>query len=141
VEKLTGKEEIEEHLIARNVEQFSHAWSTPFGYTPLGKELDHTGDSHMADDIYNGTLDHEALGNEAINTIVNQLRKHPAIQQIISPIITGEDLKSALKCVPENTALLDSGQRVHHYKAGWTIDALTMTVEPPLVEWSGSSNS
>jgi hypothetical protein len=29
--KLTGKEEIEEHLIARNVEQFSHAGATPFG--------------------------------------------------------------------------------------------------------------
>jgi hypothetical protein len=29
--QLTGKEEIEEHLIARNVEQFSHAGSTPFG--------------------------------------------------------------------------------------------------------------
>jgi hypothetical protein len=34
--KLTGKEEIEEHLIARNVEQFSHAGATPFGYTPMG---------------------------------------------------------------------------------------------------------
>jgi hypothetical protein len=56
--QLTGKEEIDENLIARNVEQFSHAVATPFGYTSLGQELGHTGDSRMADDIYNGTLDH-----------------------------------------------------------------------------------
>jgi hypothetical protein len=65
------------------VDQFSHAGATPFGYTPLGKEFGHTGDSHMADDIYNGTLDHEALYDEFINAIVNQLIKHPAIQQIL----------------------------------------------------------
>jgi hypothetical protein len=41
--KLTGKEEIEEHLIAINVDQFSHAGATPFGYTPLGKDIGHTG--------------------------------------------------------------------------------------------------
>jgi hypothetical protein len=102
--QLTGKEEIEEHLIARNVDQLSHAGTTPIGYTPLGKELGHTGDSHMADDIHNGTLDHEALDDEAINAIVHQLRKHPEIQQILAPIITEEDFKSAFKCVPEKTA-------------------------------------
>jgi hypothetical protein len=61
--QLTGNEEIEEHLIVRNVEQFSHAGAMPFGYTPLGKELYHTGDSPMADEIYNGILDHEALND------------------------------------------------------------------------------
>jgi hypothetical protein len=70
------------------VEQLSHAGATPFGYTPLGKELGHTGDSHIADDIYNETIDHEALNDEAIDAIVTQLRKHPAIKQIISPIVT-----------------------------------------------------
>jgi hypothetical protein len=99
------------------VEQLSHAGATPFGYTPLGKELGHTGDSPMAVDIYNGTLDHEALDDEAINAIVNQTRKHPAIQKIISPIITEEDFKSAFKCIPEKTALSFSGRGVHHYKA------------------------
>jgi hypothetical protein len=112
----TGKEEIEEHLISRNVKQLSHTGATPFGYTPLGKELCHTGDSHMEDDIYNGTLDHEALGDGAINFIVTQLRKNPAIQQIISPIVTEEEFKSALKCIPENTASSYSGRGVHHYK-------------------------
>jgi hypothetical protein len=45
------REEIEEHLNARNVEKFSHAGATPFGYTPLGKDIGHTGNSPMADDI------------------------------------------------------------------------------------------
>jgi hypothetical protein len=71
----------------------------------------------MADDIYNGTLDHEALDDEAINVIENHPRNHPAIQQIISPIITEEDFKSAFKCVPEKAASSFSGQGVHHYKA------------------------
>jgi hypothetical protein len=37
--QLTRKEEIEEHLIARNVEQLSHAGETPFGYTPWARSL------------------------------------------------------------------------------------------------------
>jgi hypothetical protein len=111
--QLTGKEEIEEHLIARNVEQFSHAGSTPFGDTPLGKELGHTDDSSMTDTIHNGIIDHEALNDDDINAIVTQLRK----QKIILPIVTEEDLKSAFKCVPEKTASSYSGRGVHHYKA------------------------
>jgi hypothetical protein len=90
------------------VEKFSHAGATPFGYTPLGKELGHTGDSRMADDIFNGTLDHAELDDEAINAIVKQL---------LSPIITEKDFKSAFKCVPEKTASSFSGRGVHHYKA------------------------
>jgi hypothetical protein len=86
------------------VEQLSHAGATPFGYTPLGKELGPTGDSRMTDNIFNGTLDHAALDDEAINAIVNQLRKHPEMQKILSPIITEEDFKSAFKCVSEKTA-------------------------------------
>jgi hypothetical protein len=116
--QLTGKEEIEEQLITRNVEQFSHAGATPFGYTPLGKELGHIGDWPMTDGIYNGTLDHEALDDEATNVVVTQLIKHPAIQQIISPIVTAnQDFKIAFKCVPENIASSYSGREVHHYKA------------------------
>jgi hypothetical protein len=53
--KIENKEEVERHLIDRNVEQFSHAGSTLFGYTVWGKELGHTGDSDMADSILNGT--------------------------------------------------------------------------------------
>jgi hypothetical protein len=56
-------------LIKRNVEQFSHAGSTPFGHTDLGKDLGHTGDSQMAQDIYDGTLQHDALSDEAIYAI------------------------------------------------------------------------
>jgi hypothetical protein len=83
----------------------------------LGKELGHTGDWSMADDIYNGTLDHEALDDEAINAIVIQLRKHPVIQQIMLPIVKEEDFKRAFKCVPEKTASSYSGRGVRHYKA------------------------
>jgi hypothetical protein len=96
------------------VEQFSHAGATPFGYMPLGEELDHTGESPMAADIYNGTLDHEALDDKAINAIVIQLRKHPEIQKILSPIVTEEDFKNSFKCVPQKTASSYSGQGVHH---------------------------
>jgi hypothetical protein len=35
--KIEDKEEVEHHLIARNVEQFSHAITTPFGITDLEK--------------------------------------------------------------------------------------------------------
>jgi hypothetical protein len=85
--KIQGKESIEE-IAQRNMEQFSHAGKTPFGYTPLGEELGHTGDTQMAEDILDGTLEHEALRDNAIQVIVKQLRQHPTIQQIIEPIIT-----------------------------------------------------
>jgi hypothetical protein len=86
------------------MEQFSHAVNTPFGYTLLGEELGHLGDTQMAEDILDGTLENEALRDEEIQEIVKQLRQHPAIQQIIKPIITVEDFKSTFKCVPEKTA-------------------------------------
>jgi hypothetical protein len=104
-------------LIKRNVEQFSHTGATPFGYTDLGKDLGHTGDSQMAQDIHDGTLQHNALSDEAIYEIVVQLRKQPAIDKIIKPVVLPEDFKSAFKCVPEKTASSLSGRGVHHYKA------------------------
>jgi hypothetical protein len=54
--RIDTKEQVEALLIDRNVEQFSHAGNAPFGYTALGDELGHTGDTLMADDICNGTL-------------------------------------------------------------------------------------
>jgi hypothetical protein len=71
----------------------------------------------MAEDILDGTLEHESLRYDAIQAIVKQLRQHPTIQQIIKPIITVEDFKSAFKCVPEKTASSYSGRGYHHYKA------------------------
>jgi hypothetical protein len=38
-QQIVGKTQVEEHLIERNVEQFSHAGATPLGYTDLGREL------------------------------------------------------------------------------------------------------
>jgi hypothetical protein len=42
--RIDTKEQVEELLINRNIKQFSHAGDTPFGYTPLGDELGHTGE-------------------------------------------------------------------------------------------------
>jgi hypothetical protein len=57
--KIENKAEVESHLIDRNVEHFSHAGRTLFGYTALRTELVCTGDIDMAENILNGTLDHE----------------------------------------------------------------------------------
>jgi hypothetical protein len=108
---------VEEHLNERNVKQFSRAGKTPFGYTALGKELGHTGDSPMADDIYDGVLEHEALSDPAIRAIVDQLKKHLLLEKIIKTIVTAEDFKLAFKCVPYKTDSSPSGRGVHHYKA------------------------
>jgi hypothetical protein len=78
--KVEDKEIMEEHLMERNIAQFSHAGKTPFGYSDLGAKLGHTGDSQMANDISEGTLQHECLSNEAIRAILNQLRDHPMVQ-------------------------------------------------------------
>jgi hypothetical protein len=57
---------MEEHLMERNIEQFSHAGKTPFRYSNLGSELGHTGDSQMANIILEVTFQHECLSNEVI---------------------------------------------------------------------------
>jgi hypothetical protein len=49
--KVEDKETMEEHMMERNIEQFSHAGDTPFRYSDLGAELGHTGDSQMANDF------------------------------------------------------------------------------------------
>jgi hypothetical protein len=36
-QQIVGKTQVEEHLIERNVEQFSHAGTTPLGYTDMGR--------------------------------------------------------------------------------------------------------
>jgi hypothetical protein len=64
--RIDMKEQVKALLIDRNVEQFSHAGNTPFAYTALGDELGHTGDTMMADAIYNGTLEHRSLTHHAI---------------------------------------------------------------------------
>jgi hypothetical protein len=71
----------------------------------------------MAEAILDGTFEHEPLSDDALSAIVKQLRKHPAVREIIQPIVTEADFKSAFKCVPEKTALSFSVWGVHHYKA------------------------
>jgi hypothetical protein len=71
----------------------------------------------MKQSIYDGTLVHDALIDNAIQAIVEQLRKYPAIEKILTPVVTPEDFKSAFKCVPERTSSFFSGRGVHHYKS------------------------
>jgi hypothetical protein len=104
-------------LIARNVEQFRHAGATPFGFTDLGKELGHTGGSAMAEEILDGILEHDCMKDEAIQAIFQQLKRHPTIQVILTPIVSAKDFQSCFKCVPEKTASSYSGRLVPHYKA------------------------
>jgi hypothetical protein len=87
------------------------------GYTELGRELDHTGDTTMAEAILEGTFVYDSLSDDALAAIVKQLRKHPAIAEIIEPIVTEADFKTAFKCVPEKTASSFFGRGGHHYKA------------------------
>jgi hypothetical protein len=115
--QIIGKDYLEDHLIQRNVEQFSLAGETPFGYSPPGKELGHTGDSEMADAIHEGTLEHEALSDAAINVVLKQLQKHPALDRVLNPAVTEDDFKTAFKYVREKTASSYSGRGVEHYKA------------------------
>jgi hypothetical protein len=114
---IEGKDAVEDRIIQWNVEQLSHAGQPPFGYTDLGKELVHTGDSPRTNDIYDIILKHDALSDPTIQSIEDQLKKHPLLVKIIKPTVTPEDFKSAFKCVPEKTASLLSGGGVHHYKA------------------------
>jgi hypothetical protein len=102
--RIDTKEQVEELLINRNIEQFSHAGDTPFGYTPLGEELGHTGDTRMADDIYNGTLEHISLTDHAIKSIVKQLRKYPLLTTILYPEVKTEDFISCFGCIAEQTS-------------------------------------
>jgi hypothetical protein len=71
----------------------------------------------MAEAILDGIFEHESLTDEALTAILQQLQKHPNVQEIIQPIITEADFKSEFKCVPEKTASSFSGRGVHTYKA------------------------
>jgi hypothetical protein len=115
--QIVGKTQVEEHLIERNVKQFSHAGATPLGYTDLSRELGNTGDTPMAEAILDGTFGHESLTDEALAAILQQLWKHPSVKESIQPIITEADFNSAFKCMPENMAYSFSGRGVYHYKA------------------------
>jgi hypothetical protein len=77
--QIVGKVQVEEHLIERNVEQFSHTGATPLGYTEFGRELGHTGKTPMAEAILDGTFEHDSLSNDALAAIVKQLLRYPAV--------------------------------------------------------------
>jgi hypothetical protein len=102
--QIGGKVQVEEHLIERNIEKFSDAGATPLGYTEVGRELGHTGDTPMAEAILEGTFVYDSLSNDALAAIVKQLRKHPAVTEIIQSIVAEVDFKTAFKCAPEKMA-------------------------------------
>jgi hypothetical protein len=55
--------------------------------------------------------------NEAIRAIVGELKWHPTIQGMLSPIVTTADFQSCFKCVPEKMKSSYSGRSIPHYKA------------------------
>jgi hypothetical protein len=71
----------------------------------------------MADAIYNGTLEHISLTDPALRAIVKQLRKHPLLTKMISPVVTTEDFISCFGCVADKTSSSPSGRHVGHYLA------------------------
>jgi hypothetical protein len=86
--RIDTKEQAEALLINRNIKQLLHAGDTPFGYTPLVNELGQPGDTLMADNIYNGTLEHRSLTDHDIEVIVKQLCNHPLLTKMIYPVVT-----------------------------------------------------
>jgi hypothetical protein len=52
-----------------------------------------------------------------LHAIVKQLRRHPVIQKISKPVITVDDFRSAVKCVPGKTASSYSVRGIPQYKA------------------------
>jgi hypothetical protein len=67
------------------------------GYTHLRKELGHAGDIGMAESILKGTLDNKLVEDEEIRGIVEKLKRHPAIQAILTHIVTANDFQSCFK--------------------------------------------
>jgi hypothetical protein len=95
------------HLL--QYDKFPHAGATPFGITRLGRELGHTGDTPMADAIYNDSLYHPVLVDRAIWAIVDQLKEHPILQLLIDPVVTLDDDNSCFRCVAEEITSYPSG--------------------------------
>jgi hypothetical protein len=78
--QIVGKTQVGEHLIERNVKQFSHAGAAPLGYTDLGRELGHMRDTPMDEAILDGTFKHQSLTDKALMDILQQPRKYPSVQ-------------------------------------------------------------
>jgi hypothetical protein len=57
------------------------------------------------------------MKDEAIRAIVQQLKIHPTIQGILTPILSVKDFQSFFKYVPAKIAPSYSGRSVPHYKA------------------------
>jgi hypothetical protein len=68
----------------------------------------------MAEEILDGTLEHECMKDESSRSIFQQLKRHPTIQGILTPIVSVKYFQSCFKCVPDKTASSYSGRAVPH---------------------------
>jgi uncharacterized paraquat-inducible protein A len=57
------------------------------------------------------------LSDKSPRAIIQQLKKHRILQQIIKPIVAPEDLKFCFQCELENKSSSPSGCHVGHYEA------------------------
>jgi hypothetical protein len=71
--QIFGKDQVEEHLIENNVEQCYHAGATPLGFMELGQALAHTGDTPMVEAILESTFEQDALSDDSLAAIVQQM--------------------------------------------------------------------
>jgi hypothetical protein len=71
----------------------------------------------MADDIYNGTLEHISLTDHAKKATVKQLRKDPLLTKMIYPVVTTEDFVACFGCAAEKKSASPSRRHVGHYLA------------------------
>jgi hypothetical protein len=67
--------------------------------------------------ILDGTLDHDCIKDDVAWAIVQQLKSHPTIQGILTPIVSEKAFQSCFKYVPEKMASSYSSRSVPQYKA------------------------
>jgi hypothetical protein len=59
---------------------------------------------------------------EASRAIVQQLKRRPTIQGILTPIVSAKDFQSYFKCVPDNTASCDQCHITMHAQMDQKMD-------------------
>jgi hypothetical protein len=112
---LTDPEEIEKTIIARNINHFGQADSTPFNSKEFTDIFGIDGDSEETEALLRGELpDMEALPIE-VQLILKEIAKSP--QPTLDPTISCDDLKSLFKNWKETTSTSPSGCHLGHWHA------------------------
>jgi hypothetical protein len=86
------------------------------GYTELGQELGHTGDTPMVEAILDGTFEHDSLSDDALAAIVKQLLKHPE-DKLFSLLLQKRTLNQHSNVSQRRRHRHSPVGGVHHYKA------------------------